>query len=138
MTNYAQRPLKLDKVRTYLLASRASKVTVQDFARVPRPKAGVRAWLDSLPHILAGESLRGVVAAIERARAKGKPIIWGMGGHVIKCGLAPLLIDLMRRGYLTAVAMNGAAMIHDFETALAGATSEDVPAVLGRGQFGMA
>jgi len=98
----------------------------------------VGAWLDSLPHILAAENLRAVVAAIERARAKGKPIIWGIGGHVIKCGLAPILIDLMRRGYLTAAAMNGAAMIHDFEIGLVGATSEDVPAVLGRGKFGMA
>ncbi len=98
----------------------------------------MRAWLDSLPHILAAEGLRAVVAAIERARAKGKPIIWGIGGHVVKCGLAPILIDLMRRGYLTALAMNGAAMIHDFEIGLVGATSEDVPAVLGRGKFGMA
>ena len=75
---------------------------------------------------------------MEKARAKRKPIIWGIGGHVIKCGLGPILIDLMRRGYLTAVTMNGAAMIHDFEVALAGATSEDVPVVLSRGKFGMA
>ncbi len=79
-----------------------------------------------------------MVAALERARRKHKPIIWGLGGHVIKCGLSPVLIDLMRRGYVTAVAMNGAALIHDFEIALVGATSEDVPAVLGRGRFGMA
>ena len=69
-----------------------------------------------------------MVSALEKARAKRKPIIWGIGGHVIKCGLGPILIDLMRRGYLAAVAMNGAAMIHDFEIALVGATSEDVPA----------
>ena len=138
MTIYSQRPLKLDKVSTYPLASRASKVTVRDFAKVARSGPGVRAWLNSLPQILAGESLRAVVSAIEKARAKGKPIIWGIGGHVIKCGLGPILIDLMRRGYLTAVAMNGAAMIHDFEIALVGATSEDVPAVLRHGKFGMA
>jgi hypothetical protein len=138
MTIYSQRPLKLDKVSTYPLASRPSKVTIRDFAKVARPGASVRAWLDSLPQILAGESLRAVVRAIEKARAKGKPIIWGIGGHVIKCGLGPILIDLMRRGYLTAVAMNGAAMIHDFEIGLVGATSEDVPAGLGRGEFGMA
>ena len=95
-------------------------------------------WLDSLPRILAGETFRAVVAALERARQKHKPIIWGLGGHVIKVGLGPVLIDLMRRGYLTAVAMNGAAMIHDFEVALVGSTSEDVPAVLGEGRFGMA
>jgi hypothetical protein len=138
MTIYSQRPLTLDKVSTYPLASRASKVTVRDFAKVARPGASVREWLNSLPQIPAGESLCAVVSAIEKARAKGKPIIWGIGGHVIKCGLAPILIALMRRGYLTAVAMNGAAMIHDFEIALAGATSEDVPAILGRGEFGMA
>ncbi len=138
MTIYPQKPLKLDKVSTYPLASRPSKVTVRDFAKVPRLGAGVRQWVNSLPHMLAGESFRTVVDAMERARAKGKPIIWGIGGHVIKCGLAPILIALMRRGYLTAVAMNGAAMIHDFEIALVGATSEDVPAVLSRGEFGMA
>jgi len=98
----------------------------------------MRAWLDSLPHILAADSLRAVVVALEKARAKRKPVVWGIGGHVIKCGLAPILIDLARRGYLTAVAMNGAAMIHDFEIGLVGATSEDVSAVLGRGKFGMA
>ena len=138
MTIYQQKPLKLVKVSTYPLASRPSKVTVRDFAKVAGPDAGVREWMDSLPRILAGETFRGVVAALERARVRGKPIIWGMGGHVIKCGLGPILIDLMRRGYLTALAMNGAAMIHDFEIALVGATSEDVPAVLGRGEFGMA
>jgi hypothetical protein len=138
MTIYQQKPLKLDKVSTYPLASRPSKVTVRDFAKVSRSGAGVREWLNTLPQILAGESFRAVVSALEKARAKRKPIIWGIGGHVIKCGLGPILIDLMRRGYLTAVAMNGAAMIHDFEIALAGATSEDVPAVLGRGKFGMA
>jgi len=138
MTIYSQKPLKLERLNTYPLASRPSKVTIRDFAKVPRPGAGVRAWLDSLPHILAAEGLRAVVAAMEKARARRKPIIWGIGGHVIKCGLAPVLVDLMKRGYLTALAMNGAAMIHDFETALAGATSEDVPAVLGSGKFGMA
>jgi hypothetical protein len=119
MSIYRAQPLKLDNVSTYPLASRPSKVTVRDFAKVARPGAGVRAWLNSLPQILAGESFRAVVSAIEKARAKRKPIIWGIGGHVIKCGLGPILIDLMRRGYLTAVAMNGAAMIHDFEIGLA-------------------
>jgi hypothetical protein len=138
MTIYQQRPLKLDKVSTYPLASRPSKVSVEGFAKVTRLGDSVRKWMNSLPRILAGETFRSVVAALERARVRRKPIIWGIGGHVIKCGLAPILIDLMRQGFLTAVAMNGAAMIHDFEIALAGATSEDVPAVLGRGKFGMA
>jgi hypothetical protein len=79
-----------------------------------------------------------VVAAIAAARARGRAIVWGLGGHVIKCGLAPVLIDLMRRGYATAFAMNGAAAIHDFEIALAGRTSEDVEAVLPDGRFGAA
>ena len=95
-------------------------------------------WLDSLPHILAGDSFRAVVDALAAARAARRAIIWGLGGHVIKCGLAPVLIDLMRRGYATAFALNGAAAIHDFEIALAGHTSEDVEAVLPDGRFGAA
>lgn len=138
MTIYRTRPLALDSVRTYPLRSRPSKVSASAFASVCRPQASVREWLDSLPRILAGQDFRAVVAALERGRQKHKPIIWGLGGHVIKCGLSPILIDLMRRGFLTAAAMNGAALIHDFEVALVGATSEDVPASLGRGRFGMA
>lgn len=138
MTAYDFKPLELDRVNTYPLRSRHSKVSVRDFAQVPRAGATIAEWVKSLPKILAGNDFRAVVAAFERARQKRKPIIWGLGGHVIKCGLGPVLIDLLRRGYLTAVAMNGAALIHDFEIALAGKTSEDVPAVLGRGRFGMA
>jgi hypothetical protein len=138
MTIYSQQPLRFDKVQTYALASRPSKVSVQDFAQVTRGGRTITKWVKSLPRILAGESFRAVVAALERARAKRKPIIWGLGGHVIKCGLSPVLIDLLKGGFVTALAMNGAALIHDFEVALVGATSEDVPAVLGRGQFGMA
>jgi hypothetical protein len=138
MTIYRLQPLKLDKVRTYPLASRRSKVSVAAFGRVPRRPASVREWLKSLPRILAGESFREAIEALEQARRRKRPIIWGLGGHVIKVGLAPVLIDLMRRGYATAFALNGAALIHDFEIALAGSTSEDVPAALGRGQFGMA
>lgn len=138
MTAYRVRPLKLDHVHTYSLKSRPSKVSVADFAKPLTSGVTVRQWIASLPRILVGESFRGVVASLEGARKKGKPIIWGLGGHVIKVGLAPVLIDLMQRGYATAFAMNGAAMIHDFEIGLAGATSEDVPAALGEGRFGMA
>ena len=92
-------------------------------------------WLESLPHILAGDSFRAVVEALEAARAKRRAIVWGLGGHVIKCGLAPVLMELMRRGYATAFALNGAASIHDFEIALVGHTSEDVEAVLPDGRF---
>jgi deoxyhypusine synthase len=138
MSVYSTRPLALNRIMTYPLRTRYSKVSVEAFARAVRKRASVQRWLESLPQILAGNDFRAVVAALRRARQRRRPIIWGLGGHVIKVGLAPILIDLMRRGYLTAVAMNGAAMIHDFEIALAGKTSEDVPAVLGRGRFGMA
>lgn len=138
MSIYRIRPLELGRVRTYPLKSRPSKVSIQDFAKPARPKLPVRDWLKTLPRILAGSDFRAVVAALERAREKRKPIIWGLGGHVIKVGLGPVLIDLLKRGYVTAAALNGAALIHDFEVALVGATSEDVPAGLGRGRFGMA
>jgi hypothetical protein len=138
MSVYRQRPLKLDRVRTYPLTSRPSKVSVEAFARVPRRGASVSEWVKSLPKILAGESVRAVIEALENARRRKRPIIWGLGGHVIKVGLGPILIDLMTRGYVTAFALNGAALIHDFEVALAGSTSEDVPETLGKGQFGMA
>ena len=138
MTTYSLQPLKLDKVRTYPLASRRSKVSVAAFGRVPQRKASVREWVKSLPKILAGESFCAVIEVLEDTRRRNRPIIWGLGGHVIKVGLGPILIDLMRRGYATAFALNGAALIHDFEIALAGSTSEDVPAALGKGQFGMA
>lgn len=138
MTVYTCQPLKLDKVRTYPLATRKGKVSVEDFGRAPGPGTSLRHWVNSLPRILAGESLRGVINALQLARKSSRPIVWGLGGHVIKVGLGPILIDLMRRGYATGFALNGAAMIHDFEIALVGSTSEDVPTALGRGQFGMA
>jgi hypothetical protein len=138
MSIYRTQPLKLEQVRTYPLRSRPSKISVANFARVPRATASIQEWLACLPRILAGETFRDLVEALERARSKRKPIIWGLGGHVIKCGLGPVLIDLLRRGYVSAVAMTGAGLIHDFEIALVGATSEDVPAALGSGRFGMA
>jgi hypothetical protein len=138
MSKYATQPIDFSGLKTVPLQARGGKVRVADFAAVYRKGAGVAGWLDSLPHILAGDSLRAVVAAIAAARARGRAIIWGLGGHVIKCGLAPVLADLMQRGYATAFAMNGAAAIHDFEIALAGHTSEDVEAVLPDGRFGAA
>jgi hypothetical protein len=138
LSTYRAKPLQLDGTSTYPLKLRPGKVAVKDFARVSRGGDSIRRWLGSLPKILAGNDFRAVIQALERARGHRKPIIWGFGGHVIKVGLAPVLIDLMRRGYVTAVAMNGASLIHDFEIALVGSTSEDVPEVLGRGRFGMA
>jgi hypothetical protein len=138
MSIYATRPLVLDQIRTYPLASRKSKVTVRDFGRSHRRGAPVGEFLESLPHILAAEDLRAVVAAILRARARRKAVLWGLGGHVIKVGLGPVLIDLILRGFVSGVAMTGAALVHDFEIALVGNTSEEVERVLGRGDFGMA
>jgi hypothetical protein len=113
-------------------------VKAADFALPYQKGAGMSAWLDSLPHILAGNAFREVVDRVAAARTKGRAIIWGLGGHVIKCGLAPVLIDLMRRGYATAFALNGSAAIHDYEIAIAGFTSEDVEAALPDGRFGIA
>jgi hypothetical protein len=138
VSRYDKQPLDLTALSTISIRDRGGKVRVEHFARPYKKGAGIAGWLDTLPHILAADSIRAVVDAICAARAKGKPVLWGMGGHVIKCGLAPVLIDLMRRGYATAFAMNGSASIHDFEIAIAGATSEDVEAVLPDGRFGTA
>jgi hypothetical protein len=128
----------LSGVRSYPLASRQSKVRVEDFARPYAKGAGVASWVDSLPRILAGGEFRAVIERIQRAKREDGGIIWGFGAHVIKTGLAPVLVDLMRRGYVSALATNGAGLIHDFEIALSGATSEDVDEALGPGRFGMA
>jgi hypothetical protein len=138
MSRYAQQPLDLATLRTVPLAARGGQVRAADFAAPYAPASGIAGWLDALPHILAGDGFRGVVDAIRNARDRRKPVVWGLGGHVIKCGLAPVLADLMRRGFATAFALNGAASIHDFEIALAGQTSEDVEAVLPGGRFGAA
>jgi hypothetical protein len=138
MSIYSIQPLTLGAVHTYPLASRKSKVNVRDFAKPPAANASLTKFLDSLPNILAAEDLRHLLGAIHTARRQRKPILWGIGGHVIKVGLGPVLIDLMKRGFVSGIAMNGAALIHDFEIALAGNTSEDVEAGIGEGQFGMA
>jgi hypothetical protein len=138
MSKYSKRPLDFAGLKTVPLKERSGKVKTADFASAFRAGSGVAGWLDSLPRILAGNSFRAVVDALAAARSRQRSIIWGLGGHVIKCGLAPVLIDLMRRGYVTAFALNGAAAIHDFEIALAGHTSEDVEAVLPDGRFGSA
>ncbi len=118
--------------------SRKSKVNVREFASPVGSKASLVKFLDSLPEILAGQDLRHLLSSLHHAKKQKKAILWGMGGHVIKVGLGPLLIHLMGRGFISGIAMNGAAMIHDFEVALVGNTSEDVQAGLGEGQFGMA
>jgi hypothetical protein len=138
MSIYSTHPITLGAVRTYPLASRKSKVSIRDFAKSPGARTSLTKFLDSLPNILAAEDLRHLLTAIHSARKQRKAILWGIGGHVIKVGLGPVLIDLMKRGFVSGIAMNGAALIHDFEIALAGNTSEDVEAGIGEGQFGMA
>ncbi|HLK49352.1 MAG TPA: hypothetical protein VKT49_14520 [Bryobacteraceae bacterium] len=138
MSKYSKRPLDFQGLKTIGLKERGGKVKVADFASVYRKGAGVAGWIDSLPRILAGDSFRAVLEALSEARKRRRAIIWALGGHVIKCGLAPVLIDLMGRGYVTMLALNGAAAIHDFEIARAGHTSEDVEAVLPDGRFGAA
>jgi len=128
----------LSGVRTYPLASRASKARVEDFARPVARGGTFRAWFDSLPAILGGADLRRAVRAMVDARARGSGIVWGLGAHVVRTGVSAVLVDLMQRGWVSAVAMNGAGIIHDFEIALSGATSEDVDESLGPGRFGMA
>src|SRR3984893_12705529 len=138
MSIYSLQPITLGAVHTYPLASRKSKVSIRDFAKPPAANASLTKFLDSLPNFLAAEDLRQLLGSIQSARKQRRAILCGMGGHVIKVGLGPVLIDLMKRGFISGIAMNGAALIHDFEIALVGNTSEDVEAGIGEGQFGMA
>jgi hypothetical protein len=137
MSNYSIRPITLGGVHTYPLSSRKSKVTVADFAK-PLPRRSSAGWFESFPNILAARELRELSVAMQAARGRKKPVLWGIGGHVIKVGLAPILIQLMDAGFVSGIAMNGAALIHDYEIALAGNTSEDVESGIVKGEFGMA
>ena len=132
-------PIDLGSVKTYSIRSRNNKVNVRDhFAQPQNAGKSVGKFLDSLPRLLGADSLRGVVDAVIKAREKGRPVVLAMGGHVIKCGLQPVLKSLIEADVITAVAMNGSAAIHDFEVSLVGATSEDVGDVLHSGDFGFA
>jgi hypothetical protein len=131
-------PIDVTKLKTYSLARRHSKVRVSDFSVPWRRGGSLRRFLDTLPGILAVNTLREVARAIARAHRRRKPVIVGMGAHVTKVGLNPILVDLMEQGIVTAVAMNGAVIIHDFELALMGHTSEEVEAEIDSGRFGMA
>src|SRR5262245_17151856 len=128
----------LSGIRTYPLASRKSKARVEDFARPYQQGSGLKGLLASLPEALAAADFKAVVRAILDARERDAAIVWGIGAHVLKTGLSPILIDLMERGLVSALATNGAGIIHDFEIAMGGATSEDVDEALGPGRFGMA
>ena len=133
-------PLMLDlsAIKPQPFSQRRNKVGVADFARAGRPGESIADWLGKLPQILAGSDLREIILAIVRARRSGCPVILAMGAHVIKCGLSPVIIDLMEREVITGVALNGAGSVHDSEIALFGATSEEVAAGIEEGTFGMA
>lgn len=131
-------PLSLQGIVTYPLSRRKSKVTLEAFARPHRPGGSFSSFLEGLPDILAGKTVHALRDEIFRARSRRRPLIWGLGAHVLKVGLSRVLIDLMERGFVSAIALNGAGIVHDFELALSGKTSEDVEAGLGTGAFGMA
>ncbi|MDR7420470.1 MAG: hypothetical protein QN178_16335 [Armatimonadota bacterium] len=131
-------PLDFSRVKTYPTRSRPSKVRVEDIAKPHRKGQSLAGFLNSLPDILAARTLRAVIADIVRAARTGRPVIVGMGAHPIKVGLNPILIDLMKRGVVSCLAMNGAGIIHDLELALVGKTSEEVEAGIDDGSFGMA
>ena len=137
MTNYDDiRPLELSSVKTYPLPSRPSKVTIKDFAQSCSEQSDLRDFLSKLPNVLAVRTLRDLAAQIRKAKSLHKPIIWGLGGHVIKTGLSAVIIDLMKRGFVNGIAANGSVLVHDAEIAMVGSTSEDVDATLPEGIFG--
>jgi hypothetical protein len=131
-------PLSLEGVATYSLKGRRSKVNRQDFGQPWQQGGSFREYLNRLPNILAAADLRQIAAAWLEARRQENLVILGFGAHALKVGLSPIIIDLMRQGLLSAVALNGAGIIHDAEIAMVGQTSEEVEAVLEAGQFGMA
>ncbi|MDO3379589.1 hypothetical protein [Geoalkalibacter halelectricus] len=135
--SHKYRPIDLAAVKTYSIKTRDNKVNVQDhFAAAPRAGLSLAEFFAGLPRLLGADNLRGVVDAVVAARRNGRPVVLALGGHVIKCGLQPVLKKLIEAEVITAVVMNGSAAIHDFEVSLVGATSEDVGAVLHSGDFG--
>lgn len=131
------KPLDTTQLKTYPLSGRKSKTALNDFARPWTKGADFKTFLAGLPKILAGTDLKKVISAVATAVSKENTVVWGMGAHVIKVGLNRVVIDLMERGVVSALALNGAGIIHDLELAMAGKTSEDVDASLGQGRFGM-
>lgn len=131
------KPIDLNGINTVSISKRKSKVTADSFAKPFKKGSRIKDFLDTLPDILAGDHLRAVISAIAKARSNNKIVLFGMGAHVIKVGLNPIVIDLMERGVISAVAMNGAGIIHDLEVALDGNTSEDVNESIDDGSFGM-
>ena len=132
------KPASLKRVKTHSVKTRKTKVSVRQAAALPGPDASFGEFLSTLPEVLAASKLKTLIGDIITATKRGKPVVVALGGHVVKCGLGPVIIDLMRRGFITAVAMHGATAIHDYEMSLAGQTSEDVATALKDGSFGMA
>ena len=131
-------PISLDKIRSYPLRERPSKVSIEDLAKPWIPGGDIGDWVRSLPGILAGNDFRKVTYSIVNAVKSKKMVILAMGAHAIKVGLSPIIIDMMERGVISGLAMNGAGIIHDTELAMVGHTSEDVAAQIRDGNFGMA
>jgi hypothetical protein len=132
------KPISLGDVRTYPLKKRRSKVSVMDFGSSWTAGGKMRLWFEALPNILAGSDLRKLVNRLTKAVKERRTIILAIGAHAIKVGLSPVILDLMERGIITGLAMNGAGIVHDLEVAMIGATSEDVDNELPQGRFGMA
>lgn len=138
MSKYRIKPFTPQDIKTYSLQSRKSKVNIHKFAQAVAPDEKYSRFVDSLPDILAGKNFKEFISLMGKAKKQNKGIIWALGAHVIKVGLNPVIIDLMKEGWVTSLAINGAVIIHDFEVAFAGQTSEDVESQLKDGRFGMA
>jgi hypothetical protein len=138
MSKYKKKSFANRSIKTYSLLSRKSKVNIKDFAQAFTPAKSFDRFMNSIPEIQAGKEFKEFVSLTRQAREKGKSIIFAMGSHVIKVGLSPVIIDLMENGWITALAMNGSGIIHDFEIAFSGSTSEYVEDQIRDGQFGMA
>ena len=138
MSKYKEKPLYPVNLETFSLASRKSKVSIKDFARPWSPEDSFYDFVNGLPGILGGRDFKEFLALLSGAKKKRKARIFALGAHVIKVGLNPIMIDLMQEGWISALAFNGAGIIHDFEIALSGETSEDVESQIQEGDFGMA
>src|SRR5919108_4984684 len=132
------RPVDFSRVRTYPVKKRFSKIQAGLLGKKVQKGARVRSFIQGLPDILAAQDLKTIARKIARAHRANKTILLGMGAHAVKVGLSPIIIDFMNRGIINAVALNGAGIIHDFELAFIGETSEDVAETLKDGSFGMA
>ncbi|MDR4506961.1 MAG: hypothetical protein MRJ65_01775 [Candidatus Brocadiaceae bacterium] len=134
---HSTQPLDLTRTKTYSIKERENLSSIDLFAKPVLPEDGMNAFFESFPEILASANLRKLIDAVARAYQNKRPVVMAIGAHLVKCGLSPLIIDLMKRKIVTALAMNGATAIHDYEVSLIGATSEDVAASLKDGSFGM-